>query len=86
MAIVGARGFTLAEGLTDVHSGEIELKRAIIEKAKEVIAVIDSSKWGQVAFATFCPLERITTIVTDKEAPQEMVEQVRASGITVLLV
>ncbi len=85
-AIVGARGFTLTEGLTDVNSGEIELKRTIVEMAKEVIAVIDLSKWQQVAFATFCPLKRITTIITDMQAPQEMVEQVRAAGIEVLLV
>ena len=85
-AIVGARGFSLSEGLTDVNSEEIELKRAIVEMAKEVIAVIDSSKWQQVAFATFCPLHRITTIVTDTKAPQDMVEQVRRAGVEVLLV
>ena len=85
-AIVGARGFTFAEGLTDVNSGEIELERTSVEMAKEVIAVIDSSKWQQVAFATFCPLNRITTIITDIQAPQEMVEQVRAAGVEVILV
>ena len=86
MAIVGARGFTLTEGLTDVNSEEIELKRAIVEMAKEVIAVIDSSKWQHVAFATFCPLQRIKTIITDTGAPRELVEQVRNAGVEVLLV
>ena len=85
-AIVGARGFTLTEGLTDINSGEIELKRAIVEMAKEVVAVIDASKWGHVAFATFCPLDRITTIITDTQAPQEMIEQVCAAGVEVILV
>ncbi|MBV9229993.1 MAG: DeoR/GlpR transcriptional regulator, partial [Chloroflexi bacterium] len=40
-AFVGARGFTLTEGLTDVNSEEIKLKRAIAEMAKDVIAIID---------------------------------------------
>lgn len=80
---IGARGFTLKEGLTDINSEEVELKRAMVESAKEVIAIIDHSKWNQIAFATFCPLERIDLIITDPKAPPEMVEQVRSRGIEI---
>jgi DeoR/GlpR family transcriptional regulator of sugar metabolism len=83
---VGARGLTLHEGLTDVSGDEVELKREIVATAKEVIAVVDSSKWDQVAFATFCPLERLKLIITDEQAPAQMVKQVRKMGIEVLLV
>ena len=82
-AFVGAKGFTLSEGLTDVNSEEVELKRAIVEVAKEVIAIIDHSKWDQVAFATFCPLERIKLIITDAKAPKKMIEQVQSKGVEV---
>jgi DeoR/GlpR family transcriptional regulator of sugar metabolism len=85
-AFVGARGLTLREGLTDVNSEEVELKRAIVEAAKEVIAVLDASKWGQVALATFCTLERLKLIITDTQAPVQMVKQVRKLGVEVLLV
>lgn len=84
-AFVGARGFSLDEGLTDVNGEEVELKRAIVEAAKEVIAVIDHSKWGQLAFATFCPISRISRIVTDGKTPAHMIEQVRSKGIDVWL-
>jgi DeoR family transcriptional regulator of aga operon/DeoR family fructose operon transcriptional repressor len=84
-AFVGARGFSLNEGLTDVNGEEVELKRAIVEAAREVVAVIDHSKWDQLAFATFCPLERISLVITDSKAPTDMVEQVRARGIEVWL-
>ena len=84
-AFIGARGFTLEKGLTDVNSDEVELKRAIIEAAKEVTAMIDYSKWGQVALATFCPLARIKRIITDAKAPGELVEQARSNGIEVLI-
>jgi DeoR/GlpR family transcriptional regulator of sugar metabolism len=82
-AFVGARGFTLREGLTDVNGEEIELKRSVIEIAKEVIAVIDHSKWNQVAFATFCPPERLKLIITDTKAPAHLIEQARSKGIEV---
>jgi DeoR/GlpR family transcriptional regulator of sugar metabolism len=84
-AFLGARGFTLNEGLTDVNSEEVELKRAIVASAREVVAIIDHSKWDQVALATFCSLERIKMIITDGKAPAEMVKQVRAMGIDVCI-
>jgi DeoR/GlpR family transcriptional regulator of sugar metabolism len=58
----------------------------MVETTKELIAIIDSSKWGQVTLATFCPLERLTRIITDKDAPTQLVKQVRKLGIEVLLV
>lgn len=85
-AFVGARGLTTRAGLTDVNGEEVELKRAIVDSAKEVIAVVDASKWDQIALATFCPLERLTRIITDTQAPSHMVKQVRKLGIEVLLV
>src|SRR5438477_7849815 len=85
-AFVGARGLTLRAGLTDVHGEEVELKRAIVEAANEVIAVLDSTKWNQVTLATFCPLERLKLIITDTQAPAQMVKQVRKLGVEVLLV
>lgn len=85
-AFMGARGFTLEEGLTDVNPDEVALKRAIVAVAKEVIALIDHSKWNQIALASFCAVEQLATIITDKRAPHKMVEQARARGIRVALV
>ncbi len=83
---VGARGFTLAEGLTDVDGEEVRLKQALVAVAHEVVAVIDQTKWGQVGFATFCALERIQRIITVRAAPTRLVQQARRRGLTVTLV
>ncbi len=85
-AFVGARGLTLNTGLTDVNAEEVELKRAMIKAAKEVIAILDATKWDQVTLATFCPLERLRLIITDTQAPAHMVKQVRKLGVEVVLV
>jgi Transcriptional regulators of sugar metabolism len=82
-AFVGAKGLTLEEGLTDVNPEEVRLKQAIVETAKEVIAILDHTKWGRVAFATFCPLERIRLVITDVQAPSELVEAVQRRGVEV---
>jgi len=82
-AFVGAKGLTLEEGLTDVNPEEVRMKRALVEAAKEVIAILDHTKWGRVAFATFCPLERVRLVITDDQAPPDLVEAVRRRGVEV---
>lgn len=82
----GARGFTLQEGLTDVNQYEVELKRLMVERSKEVIAVVDSSKWGQVAFATFASLEQIDHIISDVDAPVETISALQDQGIILTIV
>lgn len=82
-AFVGANGLTLAEGLTEINSEEARLKQTLVTEAQTVIAVIDYSKWGAVSLSTFCPIERIHTIVTDERAPTNMIDQVRGRGIQV---
>jgi DeoR/GlpR family transcriptional regulator of sugar metabolism len=81
----GARGFTVAEGLTDVDNYEVEMKRDLVEACKEVIAVVDSSKWGHLAVASFAPTDRLDRIITDKAAPTEMVDNLRQRGVEVIL-
>ena len=85
-AFMGARGFNLEKGLTDVHLDEVALKRAIVGSAKEVIALIDHTKWNQVALASFCCIKKLSIIISDRHAPRKMVEQARGHGIQVVLV
>lgn len=82
-AFVGAVGFTIDSGLSDATEDEAQIKRAVVEVAREVIAIVDHTKWGRVAFATFCPTERISAVVADGEAPAAMVQDLRVLGIEV---
>jgi len=82
----GARGLTVGEGLTDVDNYEVEMKRGLAAACKEVIAVVDSSKWGHLAVASFAPTERLDRIITDRAAPVAMVEGFRRRGVEVILV
>ncbi len=86
LGFFGARGFTLQEGLTDVNLDEVRTKRELVARCRHVIGVIDAHKWGQVATATFASLDQIDTIITDSDAPEHMVEDVRARGVRVILV
>jgi len=82
----GAHGISLAEGLTDVSADEAEVKRPLVAVCRQVIAVLDATKWGRVGLASFAHLEQIDGVITDRHAPSDLVEQVRSLGIEVVLV
>ena len=82
----GARGLTVDEGLTDVDNFEVQMKRALVAACKEVIAVVDSSKWGHVAVGSFASSDRLHRVITDEGAPAAMVEALRDRGIEVISV
>lgn len=85
-AFVGAAGFTIESGLSDAMEEEAQIKRSMVAAASEVVAIIDHTKWGRASSATFCRTNRIRTVLTDTEAPPEIVEAVRALGIDVRLI
>lgn len=85
-AFVGAAGFTIESGLSDVTDEEAQIKRSMIAAAREVIAVVDSTKWERAAFATFCPIDKVDVVLTDERAPAPMLAGLRQRGIDVRLV
>lgn len=84
-AFVGAWGFTIEDGLTDVNPGEIAMKKSAIENSRSVIAVVDSTKWGRISRGSFARTDRINTIVTDRKAPASMISSLKKMGIAVII-
>jgi len=81
----GAKGFTLQEGLTDVNRDEVSTKQDLVTHTKSVIAVVDSSKWGRVGFASFASVEQIDCIITDEGAPQDMIDALADLDVQVIV-
>jgi DeoR/GlpR family transcriptional regulator of sugar metabolism len=80
-AFLGAAGFTIQAGLTDATEEEAQIKRAMVASSMEVTAIVDHSKWGRAALATFCRTDRLARVVTDAPAPSSMVAALDATGI-----
>ena len=85
-AFLGAAGFTLESGLSDATDEEAQIKRSMVGAAREVIAIVDHTKWGRAAFATFCPTDEVDIVLTDADAPAGMVDGLRGRSIDVRLV
>jgi DeoR/GlpR family transcriptional regulator of sugar metabolism len=82
---LSAAGFDAARGVTDPDLREVEVKRAMMAAAREVVLVADSSKWGQVALAQVAPLSAIRTLVTDADLPAEALGVIEATGVRVVM-
>lgn len=82
----GAHGLTVDEGLTDVSVDEADVKRVLVGICRQVVAVLDATKWGRVGVASFTSLNQVDAIITDQSAPPDLVAAVRAAGVDVLQV
>ena len=85
-AFLGAAGFTVESGLSDATDEEAQIKRSMVSAAREVIAIVDHTKWERAAFATFCATDQVGLVLTDAAAPVGMVDELRRRSIDVRLV
>ncbi len=79
----GAHGITAADGLTDVSAEVAEVKRPLVAMCREVVAVVDATKWGRVGVASFAALHDLTEVITTAGVRAEWMDEVRAAGVTV---
>jgi DeoR/GlpR family transcriptional regulator of sugar metabolism len=68
---IGAHGFDGSAGLTTPNLAEAETNRALISSARQVIVLVDSTKWGMVGLADFGPLSAADVLVTDDALPAD---------------
>jgi DeoR/GlpR family transcriptional regulator of sugar metabolism len=84
--ITGIRGIDPQYGLTSDDIQEMETNLAIMSISKTLIVVADHSKFGRVAASRTAPVSAASMIVTDTQAPSEMVAELRKQGVTVIQV
>ncbi len=84
VAVMSAGGITL-DGLTNSHGLLIDIQLAMMRGAAKVIMCLDHTKFGRRSVTPLCDLEPIDTIVTDNNAPADLVQELRNKGIAVVL-
>jgi len=84
-AFIGTSGLCPVQGLTNQNMYESEVKKAMIDIAREAIVLADHSKFHRVSFSCFSPLNAVRKIITDSKAPTDTVQKIRDMGIDVLI-
>jgi DeoR/GlpR family transcriptional regulator of sugar metabolism len=83
--IMGMRAISIEEGLTNDYLPETMTDRTIIQFAPEVILVADHSKFDKVSTALVAPITSVNKMVTDVDTPPQIVADLRAMGIEVII-
>ena len=84
-AFLAATGVTLEHGYSTPNPLEAPTKRAMLKAAKQAYAVVDSSKLGHAALASFAALEEVEALITDDQAPARFLESLEQRGLGFLL-
>jgi DeoR family fructose operon transcriptional repressor len=83
-AFMGTIGLTLKEGLTTTDPSEAYTKELVMNRARQVILLADSSKAGKVSFAQAGRWERVHAVVTDERFDKDLAKQLNNKGIKVV--
>lgn len=84
VALMAATGVSIARGLTNNTYFEAEIKRVITANCGQIVLMADRTKFGSDAMISYCPLEKVSTVVTDREPPPNYMEFFEKHGIPVL--
>lgn len=79
-ASIGPRGVMQADVVL------VAAERRLIERAEEVILLVDSSKFNSSSGMIVCELNEVHTIITDAGIPDAMAQKIRAANVRLIIV
>lgn len=83
-AFIGIAGIT-EDGITDFNMEEASIRRQVIQSARQVIVLADSSKFGVRAVSNICPLDQLDILITDKKPPLTLANKLEKAGVQVII-
>lgn len=82
---LGSSGVSIDFGITSPSREEAQVKRKMIDSSKEVILLVDHSKFDQRGLVTYASIDEIDTIVTDWNIDGKKVSKLEEKGINVIV-
>jgi hypothetical protein len=77
---------SITDGLFNVGLFQAEIKRTLIDISEQAVLITDHTKFGQASGMIVASLDRIDRVITDSQAPEQDINQLRQMGISVTLV
>ncbi|MEP7186787.1 MAG: DeoR/GlpR family DNA-binding transcription regulator [Rhodanobacter sp.] len=82
---LGVDGFDLERGITTHYEPEAMLNRKMVEAARLVVSIADSSKFGKICLHRIIPVTALDVLITDTGAPEEIIHASQQLGFELLL-
>lgn len=84
LCILGVAGLDVAAGLTALNADEAMVKHAMAQGARRIVAVAAADKLGTAGPFIVDPIARISDLVTDRAASNEVLQPFRNAGLRVI--
>ncbi len=82
-AFISCKGIDKTCGLTDSNEMDVQIKKAMLEAAKQKIFIVDQSKFDKISFVNIVGLDEIDMIITDSEPSQSWKQVFKQSDVEV---
>lgn len=83
---LGISAISFKEGITTPNIQESQTKKAMIQAAREIIGVADSSKFGKINLFNVAPVTVLHKIITDKGIQEKDRKFLEKKGVKVIIV
>lgn len=83
-AFMATTGVSISKGITNSFSFEYEIKKAVVENSSEVIILADHSKLDEVSLKTYCSLDSIDCLVTDKLPSKDYIDFFKTHNVNLM--
>lgn len=84
IAFIASSSFSIDSGFTCGNFNECELKKAVIQKARHKILLMDTSKLDKSLPYTFARLEDIDIFISEKELPENVKKAAQDASVTLI--
>lgn len=84
-AFMNATGISLTNGVTNSSPLESEIKKIAVKKSSEVFILADYSKFDICSLVTYCDLDDIDYLITDKFPPEAYSQLIEKNSIELIV-
>jgi DeoR family transcriptional regulator, myo-inositol catabolism operon repressor len=84
-AFMASTGISLTNGVTNASPLESELKKTIVNRSSEVFLLVDHDKFDRYGLMTYCSLDEIDYLVTDKIPNDTYQEYVKSNSVQLVI-
>jgi DeoR family transcriptional regulator, fructose operon transcriptional repressor len=84
LAIMSCGGLT-PEGVMNSHGLLIDIQRAMMRAARQIILCVDHTKFGRQSISRLCGVENIDTVISDDMPPPHIIAALDEAGVRVIV-
>lgn len=82
---VGGDGISIESGLTSFSMIDSEVNKIMMENAREIIVLIDHTKFNLARYSKILPIDHINKLITDNKLPNSIYKEYRTKGVNLIL-